>query len=176
MVRLRAWMFVLAGCLALPPVSPFPSGAPNSGDESASYSDPIGVLGHTLRVSISAIPDSGAALPHLAFQAIVTGETLYSYVWTFGDGERSHDQDLYWDLPVAMATTHVFALPGTYLVTLLVTDTDGDQSGASIVVAVGGLIVIGAFVALVLVAVLRRWRPPPQQLRLPVEQPIPPDS
>ena len=66
-------------------------------------------------------PDiGGATVPFDSFASDADG-TIVSYAWDFGDGNTSTDA-----YPV-----HTYASSGTYLVTLIVTDNDGNQTQAS---------------------------------------------
>jgi len=47
--------------------------------------------------------------------------TIVSYIWDFGDGASG----------TGMITTHAYAYPGTYVVTLTVTDNDGNSRSAN---------------------------------------------
>ena len=54
--------------------------------------------------------------------------TITSYAWDFGDGESA----------AGMETDHTFMVPGTYTVTLTVTDNSGGQTQATTIITVTG--------------------------------------
>jgi PKD repeat protein len=75
--------------------------------------------GQPFTVSISASPTSGTAPLTVQFSQSVNGGTPpYSYNWDFGDGVTSQTEN----------PAHYYANPGTYAVTLTVTDSAGVQA------------------------------------------------
>ncbi|MCA1819733.1 MAG: thrombospondin type 3 repeat-containing protein, partial [Halobacteriales archaeon] len=62
---------------------------------------------------------------------------VVAWSWDFGDGGSSTQQD----------PSHTYAQPGTYVVTLTVTDQDGDQSSSTITIQVEGPVGCDGYVA-----------------------------
>lgn len=63
-------------------------------------------------------PEAGQLVPFDASASSDPDESIVSYAWSFGDGHRA------W----GATPTHTYAVPGTYPVTLTVTDSEGRQS------------------------------------------------
>jgi endo-1,3-1,4-beta-glycanase ExoK len=84
----------------------------------------------TLQVSISASPSSGAAPLSVSFTPTVqlTSGYITGYYWDFGDGQTSTST-----LPV-----HVYQNAGNYTATLMVTDSAGAKSSASVLISASG--------------------------------------
>ena len=79
--------------------------------------------------AIGAVPGSGASPLSVQFTANTTDDHLIaSYAWSFGDGGTSASQN----------PLHLFAQPGTYDVTLTVTDDDGATAGARAAIVATG--------------------------------------
>jgi PKD repeat protein len=75
----------------------------------------------------SATPATGRApLPVDFFANATGGNGTLTYAWDFGDGNTSTDQN----------PSHTFNTPGTYNVSLIVTDGDGSTDGSSVTVEV----------------------------------------
>jgi endo-1,3-1,4-beta-glycanase ExoK len=84
----------------------------------------------TIQVSESASPSSGLAPLTVSFtpQVKVSSGSVARYYWNFGDGQIS----------TAMAPIHTYENPGSYTAKLTVTDTNGNQASASVLVTVSG--------------------------------------
>ena len=68
--------------------------------------------------AFSSIPESGLdplTIQFSGFNSFDADGTIVDYAWDFGDGTTGNGENI----------THTFAAPGTYLVTLVVTDDDG---------------------------------------------------
>jgi hypothetical protein len=73
-----------------------------------------------LTADFSAAPVSGYAPLDVRFQPLTTGEVV-RHAWDFGDGQSGEEA----------APAHVYALPGSYTVTLTVTDAAGATAAAA---------------------------------------------
>ncbi len=66
-------------------------------------------------IALSADPQDPDTRTPVRFRATVRGDTPLAYTWTFGDQQRSNDA----------APTHTFSQPGTYTVTLDLSNASG---------------------------------------------------
>jgi len=137
-----------------------------------------------LQASVAANPNNGQANLEVTFSATVTGGLApYIYAWTFGDGGTDY----------IFSPSHTYKQAGTYTVTLVVSDSHGNQKTATTTVTVtppffgggagssgGLLILIGtvvaviAAVAAVTIIVMRRRKTRPPVLPPGLEPPMPP--
>ncbi len=86
-------------------------------------------VAYALAVAGPNIPPSGVVGSPVAFQVTVAnGFPAYTYFWTFGDLNSSHDA----------APSHSYSRPGTYDVTVFVNDSVGGQAQFSELVLVTG--------------------------------------
>ncbi|MFH0939053.1 MAG: S8 family serine peptidase [Planctomycetota bacterium] len=84
-----------------------------------------------LQAIILASPTEGGAPLNVSFSASASVGNIVSYAWTFGDQTAGQVANL----------EHTYAAPGTYTVTLIVTDAMGAQSSATIIITVSKRIV-----------------------------------
>ena len=95
---------------------------------------PPGNTSTTPTANFTYIPTSPAAFTDVRFDGSTStgglGAVITSYLWDFGDGTSA----------TGVAPTHQFQAPGTYLVRLTVTDSNGlsNQSAAQTVVVLAG--------------------------------------
>jgi hypothetical protein len=84
----------------------------------------------TFTVTATATPIAGTAPLTVSFAAIPTlGTPPYTYVWSFGDGTNSTEQN----------PTHTYEKPGTYAAEVLATDSLGLTATSSVQVIVTAL-------------------------------------
>ncbi len=82
-------------------------------------SDKLSVTSHMKDVSIEASVTSGCVPLHVRFTARTAGS--HKVTWSFGDGGSSSDENPY----------YIYDIPGTYRVTLIVTDSRGHVAGTT---------------------------------------------
>ena len=75
------------------------------------------VVGQRVKADFIAIPQQGIAPLEVRFQDQSSGE-IDAYAWNFGDGNTSAEQN-----PI-----HVYGQPGTYTVSLTVSNATGDDT------------------------------------------------
>lgn len=111
------------------------SGSTTNAPLTVSYDNLLAASGDDVEV-----PDIPNVAPTAAFTGSLSGRTLsvdagdssdpdgsiVSYGWSFGDGTTGS----------GVQATHTYAEPGTYVVTLIVTDDDGDADATSLTVVV----------------------------------------
>jgi len=76
-------------------------------------------------VSLSATPSYGAPPLSVAFQATVSSGTPTLYQWSFGDGATYNGSNA-----SAADPSHVYASPGDYTATIVVTESSGSNSSS----------------------------------------------
>jgi PKD repeat protein len=84
-------------------------------------------IGGPLTASISA-PGQGQVGQSIAFRASSGSSNIVSFVWSFGDGSTASGQDV----------SHVYAGPGNFVVTLMVTDKSENTATATQSISIGG--------------------------------------
>ncbi|MDH7517899.1 MAG: PKD domain-containing protein [Candidatus Thermoplasmatota archaeon] len=89
------------------------------------YTDDFYDMPGELDVTINA-PNTGKVGQSITFSATVSGGTSYEYEWDFGDGGTSTEQN----------PTHIYTSAGTYDVTLVVSDQDGNQGYDSLSITI----------------------------------------
>ena len=93
-------------------------------------SDTVTITVHSIQplsAGVVASPTSGSSPLDVFFTGTVSGgSSPYTYRWTFGDGDSSTQKD----------PSHTYSSPGSYTATFTVTDGAGQQSSASVVIAV----------------------------------------